>query len=590
MVEPMETTKILWAVLALFRIAWCLFPQTGYIHPDEFFQSPEVMAGDILDLQVYRPWEFLSNFPCRTALFPLMTSGATFWIMKSLTHVGFLNSFINSYSLLVLPRLCLTLFSFILDYSVYQVAPVWGVDRWKAMVLLAGSYVTLVFYTRTFSNVIEGVLFALLLMLVSLEAPKTSSARKSIPNKTNYSSQIGIILVAGCFNRPTFLAFAVIPVLYWAAKNTITSCRSTTITLQVLKCVPAATATALIFIVVDTVYFIHEGPVDHSSLDKVNQPQSFKLWPQNLVFTPFNFLKYNVIPHNLAQHGSHSRSTHFVINGAMLFGVLHLSAAVAASKVLRRGVCRILERKHSKARDALPLFRHVLLLFYFVPLALLSLFPHQEPRFLIPLILPLVLWSAPESQKIQWKSIIVLFNLLGAIVFGCLHQGGLIPCLSQLEHVIHTKESLNNPSHYTLLFTHTYMPPRYLLNIKNQETSVDVIDMAGTEEKQFCQKVGNIAGDMSSRNTETPQDRIHHLYIITPGTFKPALENCGFVVKNETLFFPHLSMEDPPHISVLFSDKWLSQLGLYILQLELHALPVDKVNSHRLQQPDQPFQ
>ncbi|KAJ1087790.1 hypothetical protein NDU88_000953, partial [Pleurodeles waltl] len=62
---------------------------------------------DILDLQVYRPWEFLSNFPCRTVFFPLMTSGTTFCIMKSLTHLGFLNSFINSYNLLVLPRLYL---------------------------------------------------------------------------------------------------------------------------------------------------------------------------------------------------------------------------------------------------------------------------------------------------------------------------------------------------------------------------------------------------------------------------------------------------------------------------------------------------
>ncbi|XP_069069243.1 GPI mannosyltransferase 4 isoform X2 [Pleurodeles waltl] len=516
-----------------------------------------------------------------------MTSGTTFCIMKSLTHLGFLNSFINSYNLLVLPRLYLTLFSFILDYSIYQVAPVWAADRWKAMVLLAGSYVTLVFYTRTFSNAIEGLLFALLLMMISSEAPETNLARKSISNKTNYSSLIGIILVAGCFNRPTFLAFAVVPVLYWAAKNTISLYRPTTFSLKVLKCVPSATATALIFIAVDTVYFTYEAPVDHLPLDKVNQPQD----TQNVVLTPFNFLKYNFNPHNLAQHGSHSRSTHFVINGAMLFGVLHLSAAVAAGKVLKRALHRLLESKHSKAAsersDVLLQSRHVLLLFYFVPLALLSLFPHQEPRFLIPLILPLVLWSAPQKQTIQWKSILVLFNLLGALVFGCLHQGGLIPCLSQLEQVIHTKEPLNNHSHYTLLFTHTYMPPRYLLNIKNQETSVDVIDMAGTEEKQFCQKVGEITEDISSRNSDTTKNRIHHFYIITPGTFKPELENCGFVVKNETMFFPHLSMEDPPRITVLFSDKWMSQLGLYILELELHSLPVHRGHVHGLMQTGQ---
>lgn len=36
----------LWALLAALRAGWCLLPQAGYLHPDEFFQSPEVMAGN----------------------------------------------------------------------------------------------------------------------------------------------------------------------------------------------------------------------------------------------------------------------------------------------------------------------------------------------------------------------------------------------------------------------------------------------------------------------------------------------------------------------------------------------------------------
>lgn len=39
------TLRVLWASLSLLRLVWCLLPQTGYVHPDEFFQSPEVMAG-----------------------------------------------------------------------------------------------------------------------------------------------------------------------------------------------------------------------------------------------------------------------------------------------------------------------------------------------------------------------------------------------------------------------------------------------------------------------------------------------------------------------------------------------------------------
>lgn len=38
--------RVIWGSLSLLRVLWCLLPQTGYIHPDEFFQSPEVMAGN----------------------------------------------------------------------------------------------------------------------------------------------------------------------------------------------------------------------------------------------------------------------------------------------------------------------------------------------------------------------------------------------------------------------------------------------------------------------------------------------------------------------------------------------------------------
>lgn len=32
-------------VLAFFRIAFIFIPQTGYVHPDEFFQSTEIING-----------------------------------------------------------------------------------------------------------------------------------------------------------------------------------------------------------------------------------------------------------------------------------------------------------------------------------------------------------------------------------------------------------------------------------------------------------------------------------------------------------------------------------------------------------------
>ncbi|NXK60034.1 PIGZ mannosyltransferase, partial [Sylvietta virens] len=549
--------RALWALLAALRAGWCLLPQSGYLHPDEFFQAPEVMAGDILNLQVYYPWEFLSSSPCRTVVFPLMTSGVTYWVIKSLQQLDICSSCINSYTLLVSPRLLFTILSFILDYSVYQLAPFWGADPWKALVLLAGSYVTLVFYTRTFTNTLEGLLFALLMVLVSSGKSSGSSAEPTS------SSLMGVITTAGFFNRPTFLAFALMPLLYWAGLIVDSQKSIKTLINHFLKFILCACFTASVFITADTIYFTSVSLDNLYSTNKSSLIDVIVQLHDKMVVTPFNFLSYNLNPHNLALHGTHPRVTHFTVNGVMLFGILHILAISAGFKMLKRYVHQLMLVRwcfcgppgllvHSEGSPTL-------LLFYFVPLAFLSLFSHQEPRFLIPLILPLVLFSASPNRAVKGKFLIVLFNLLGALLFGCLHQGGLIPCLFHLEQLIHSPASSSHSRHYTLLFAHTYMPPRSLLNIKKTDMHVEVIDMAGAEEETLCQTVEQRASNFTCSDS--------HIFIIIPGTVRATITKCGVSFKNETLIFPHLSMEDPPQIPVLSSGNWRSQLGLYILEL-----------------------
>uniref|UniRef100_G1N4J1 Mannosyltransferase n=1 Tax=Meleagris gallopavo TaxID=9103 RepID=G1N4J1_MELGA len=486
----------------------------------------------VLNLRVYYPWEFLSSSPCRTAVFPLLTSGVAYWVLKALQQLDVCSRCVSSYTLLVSPRLLLTVFSFVLDYSVHRLAPAWGADPWEALLLLAGSYVTLVFYTRTFTNTLEGFLFALLLVLVS--ANKSDSGI----TKPTHSPLLGVVIAAGFFNRPTFLAFALMPLLYWAGLNADSQKSIKTLVSPFIKLITCACFTAVVFITADTIF-------------------------TNMVVTPFNFLCYNLDSRNLAQHGSHPRVTHFLVNGVMLFGILHLLAIDAGFKMLKKYIHQLMRvRLYYRGPPRLSVHsdgQPTLLLFYFVPLALLSLFSHQEPRFLIPLILPLVLFSASQNRAVKWKPIIIIFNVLGAFLFGCLHQGGLIPCFFHLEHVLHSSDSSNYPRHYTLLFAHTYMPPRSLLNIKKKDTHVEVIDMAGSEEETLCRMVGQHANNCTCSDC--------HFLVIIPGTVRATITKCGVSLKNETLIFPHLSMEDPPQISFLFSGDWKSQLGLYILQL-----------------------
>lgn len=121
--------------------------------------------------------------------------------------------------------------------------------------------------------------------------------------------EIGTILAIGTFNRPTFLLFAVTPIFYWLSrgfsKNDIHFLRTFNIRFLVLfLCVLPG---IFLFILIDSFYFEH---ITDNEAD--------------LVITPLNFIKYNINPSNLAEHGIHFRVTHAIINIPLLFNVLTL--------------------------------------------------------------------------------------------------------------------------------------------------------------------------------------------------------------------------------------------------------------------------
>lgn len=539
--------RVIWGSLGLLRVLWCLLPQTGYIHPDEFFQSPEVMAEDILGVQASRPWEFYPSSSCRTVVFPLLTSGSTFWLLRLWEELGPWPGLVSGYMLLVGPRLLLTTLSFALDWAMYYLAPVWGADRWNAMCLLSGSYVTLVFYTRTFSNTIEGLLFTWLLVLVSPYVARSPKSKTPTPGPWWHRCLLGAIVAAGFFNRPTFLAFTLAPLSLWGIHRASEPGVKALIR-EALALLPGAALAAMLFITTDSWYF--------SSLSTSG----------SLVLTPVNFLAYNLDPQNLARHGTHARLTHLAVNGFLLFGVLHAQALQAAWQQLHRCLRALPQTGFLGVLGAPSSSKSYLLLLYFTPLLLLSAFSHQEARFLIPLLVPLVLLCSPQTHPVPWKGTLVLFNALGALVFGCLHQGGLVPGLKYLEHIVHAPVLPGTPTRYTLLFAHTYMPPRHLLHLSGLGSPVEVVDMGGAEHWVLCQALNNFSRQPACQVAGGPQ--LCRLFVVTPGTNRHALEKCSFPLKNETLLFPHLTLEDPPSLSSLLSQAWRNHLSLHVIELE----------------------
>ncbi|TKA72341.1 GPI mannosyltransferase 4 [Cryomyces minteri] len=55
-------------LLVLVRLYFALSP--SYLHPDENFQGPEVIAGRVFSYPVHHTWEFTSEHPIRS-VFPL---------------------------------------------------------------------------------------------------------------------------------------------------------------------------------------------------------------------------------------------------------------------------------------------------------------------------------------------------------------------------------------------------------------------------------------------------------------------------------------------------------------------------------------
>jgi phosphatidylinositol glycan class Z len=173
---------------------------------------------------------------------------------------------------------------------------------------------------------------------------------------------------------------------------------------------------------------------------------------RNPVITPLNNFLYNYDPANLAQHGLHPRYQHFLINLPQLLG-----PATALLFLLRRS-------------DISPALVSAL-----SGTALLSIFPHQEARFLLPAV-PLILGSVrlPRASAKFWTAAWILFNMVLGVLMGVYHQGGIVPVQM---HIAKTNETVTHA-----FWWKTYSPPIWLLNGKNEELrTVDLMGMPGSE-------------------------------------------------------------------------------------------------------------
>ncbi|CDS07737.1 hypothetical protein LRAMOSA01686 [Lichtheimia ramosa] len=359
-----------------------------------------------------------------------------------------------------------------MDYAIYRICRSLDKDPKLPLALFATSHVALVYYVRPFSNSFESLILCLsILCFCTLLEDATSSTSSLV---------LGSLLVAGVFTRITFVLFG-LPIGVAYLYNGFTSSQPKRFLSSLIPFIFGATLVAIVFVLADSLYYgTIQVMMDNVPLTDFVQVMDAITYPQKLltirasgfpVLTPLNNLMYNSDKSNLEQHGLHPLYLHFLVNFPMLFGPLVLGAVAAVTKANEQHV----------------VYRTLAAIVVF-GLGGLSFVPHQEARFLAPLLVPLILiftWNRTKLSRTFWV-IWMLFNLITGFIFGYLHQGGVVPSMMYLQQqtlglrncklaanseLICGLKTADIDMAYTneynvtsnVLFYKTYMAPRHLI-------------------------------------------------------------------------------------------------------------------------------
>lgn len=533
---------------------------------------------------------------------PSLTIGGPYLVMKhTATYISEYTGIqiLHPYFLVAIPRLMMTVLSFVSDVFIYKICVNYDLRPWTTLKIWSSSYVVQVYLTRTFSNSYEVVLFTLLLYLVSdamklterhvrhevellnqyrntsyaVERARIYKQQKEIPrHKYNHCVWIGGLFAVGVFNRPTFVLYAMVPLFFWMQRGMfLKRVGLTEFHHRMFSLAPSFTLVSLLLIVGDSLFY-----------GTVRTLASFgTLSVSNLVITPINFVAYNMDTANLVRHGLHPWYLHALVHLPLLFNVLGL----AGLWLLSRAVVLLV------SSGAVQLFdlNGLLVLSFGVPLLTLSWSPHQEARFLLPLLVPLVLLLAPTLARTRGahgrclRSVWYAANVACALFFGFFHQAGLY----DVQHFMHGHLQQRHAATRThVLYAHTYMPPVSLLTVDAQRRplsgakyrrsqTVFVEDLAGLQLPDLVSRFSQLGEDA---RLQWHAKRLNsEIFAVLPATFGRRLESA--LLHHPTLkldlvhrSFPHLSMEDPPYLGDLCGqssspgDEWCQPLLPWLME------------------------
>ncbi|EDW68905.1 GPI mannosyltransferase 3 isoform X2 [Drosophila virilis] len=359
------------ALILAVRLASVFVVKTYYV-PDEYWQSLEV-AHKLTFGYGYLTWEWVRGI--RSYVYPLII--AAVYKLLALLQLD------SAQLLVLLPRLLQATLSAYSDYRFY----VWtGKRKWALFLILVPWFW---FYTgsRTLAN--------------TLEASLTTIALSYFPWYGEGTAYLWPAAIC-CFLRPT-AAVIWLPLAFYHLRKSRLSVPELILKRFVLIGLLVAGAG----IAIDT------------------------YWHGELIVTPWEFLKYNVL-HNIGSfYGSHPWYWYFTVGLPTVLGINTLPFIFGIMQTVRQG-------------NKFPISKQ-LLISILVTLLVLSTVEHKEFRF-VSSLLPLCLyvsaealsrWSYRASRTQLWAAALVI--LVGNVVPGwylsTVHQKGPIELMPKLREI-----------------------------------------------------------------------------------------------------------------------------------------------------------
>ena len=407
-------------------------------------------TGEVFNYPVHHTWEFTSDYPIRST-FPLwLIYGLPMLILRSIWE-GLGKDVPPSVVYWTL-RMLMFILSFVLEDWALQELVTSPKQRRLAIMLVASSYVTWTYQSHTFSNAIETLVVLWSLVLIQRVVEDKEHSGKSA------CAALAFLVTLGVFNRITFPAYIIVP-----AFQLLPHFRRKPTALLAFFVTGALTAASAILL--DTSFYRRDTTLFDAVL-------------KSPVITPFNNLLYNVATSNLAQHGLHPIYQHAAVNLPQLIGPVYILIFTNKFYTTTRLVGAIFGT------------------------AILSIFPHQEARFLIPAV-PLILSSVklPKSPHLARTFMVVwvFFNLIFGVLMGTYHQGGVVPMQLHIE-------TMDNVKH--VFWWKSYSPPLWLLDGKIE--SMTTTDLMGMQKESMVQELANVV------SCSVKQEQRQGIYLVAP--------------------------------------------------------------------------